>query len=257
MLNRFIVILFIAGSLCNLQARSVNTDQSRQIAHMWAYPAYVPGNNYAAVFQSAISRQNAYARRALSYYEEAREKDRQYADKKKLTDSAIESNRLWLRNPVWYKALEENDYLRRVFSHVSRQHHLDQAELYHNTYTTLADQAGIKDELYYAALRMYITHSVAAGMFSRADDALNFYSENPQASTEWPFYYYRFVCELSRYKRFVKNPGVSEELQNRSLKLLRRYLLASVSLRYGSDSLQYSEALTYADRKYPDLTPEF
>ncbi len=204
-------------------------------------------------------------RRAVSEFERALESLGEFRE----TQRRIQIARERIRDPLWWKELEEQNRLDRIESRETREFHRVQSHWFGRVFATLeridrprlAAQPRVVN-LRQRALRLYAVNQVALGHYSEALRALMEYAELPGAPApglapdaflkteqEWPLHYYLSRAYAAEFRAARRNSAVGEtELRELRRKKNLHYLRA-VHLKFGRQSVEFETTLSAIHRE--------
>ncbi len=183
-------------------------------------------------------------RRAVSYYQRAREELADFRGELQRIGALRED----VRDPLWWKWLDQDDRYDRVERRIRDRYGLRLINYFRETFATLdrIDQVALRRsprvlELRKRSYRLYAVNQVALGNFTQALKILERFAGLPGVQNEWPLYYYLSLCYGSEFRRARLNRGVSEY----TLRELRRrknlHRLRAVELKFGRGSKEFRE----------------
>lgn len=204
-------------------------------------------------------------RRAVSEFERALESLGEFRE----TQRRLEAARQRIRDPLWWKELEEQNRLDRVESRETMEFHRVQSYWFGRVFATLeridrpqlARQARAAN-LRQRALRMYAVNQIALGRYPEARRALTEYANFPgtpmpglapdgflKTEQEWPLHYYLSRAYAAEFRAARRNTAVGEaELRELRRKKNLHYLRA-VHLKFGRQSAEFETTLSTIHRE--------
>ncbi|MBX7058232.1 MAG: hypothetical protein K1X75_09200 [Leptospirales bacterium] len=185
-------------------------------------------------------------RRAVSEFERALQSIEDFRQQLQQIDTARQT----LRDPTWWKALDEMARLDRRQTATTLEFHRQQTYWWSRTLATLGrmdrpalhSQSRVVD-LRKRALRLYAVNEIALGYYAPALRLLEEYAEFPEVETEWPLHYYLSRCYGGELRRARQDRGIGEA----ELRELRRrrnlHFLRAVELKFGRPSPEWDETM--------------
>lgn len=204
-------------------------------------------------------------RRAVSEFERALENLGEFRE----TQRRLAVARERIRDPLWWKELEEQNRLDRIESRETIEFHRVQSYWFGRVFATLEriDRPQLARQsraanLRQRALRMYGVNQIALGRYPEALRALIEYAAFPgtpapglapdgflKTEQEWPLHYYLSRAYAAEFRAARRNTSIGEtELRELRRKKNLHYLRA-VHLKFGRESAEFETTLASIHRE--------
>ncbi len=208
----------------------------------WAKAESVPDPFPETPYVSQMEKEEAQLRRAYSFYESARDLSAQL--RRELGDRPRRS----IRDPLWWKELDETAAESRRQHALRQRYAIDLAERYHRVFESLQelDRTAFRRNprvisLKRLAYRQYIILQSAVGNYIPALEVLDEYARLEGSQAEWPMHYYYYVCLAGVFRDLKRSTAVREEVL-RSVRFRKNlHWRRAVELKFTKDSAEYDE----------------